>query len=217
MPAGKDASVLRLWSGATALLVLGVLLLPTPAVSEDQAAQTVERYTLRYKFTPGESLRWKVVHRCRVRTTVSGTTKTVETVSTSEKVWRVRGVEPDGSATFEHLVEWVDMRHQLTGSRRGPLQQPHRRRAAPRLRVPGPVGRRAAVVGHPGRAGQGGEAKAVPGQGGGGRRGRNHRLSAQGADCGGIRVVGPAGHRVAASRRRRSARSRRGSVSPCWG
>ena len=115
MQAGKDASVLRLCSGATALLVLGVLFLPAPAVSEDQAAQTVERYTLRYKFTPGESLRWKVVHRCRVRTTVSGTTKTVETVSTSEKVWRVRGVEPDGSATFEHLVEWVDMRHQLTG------------------------------------------------------------------------------------------------------
>ena len=31
MPAGKDASVLRLWSGATALLVFGMLSLPTPA------------------------------------------------------------------------------------------------------------------------------------------------------------------------------------------
>ena len=30
-------------------------------------------------------------------------------------IWRVNGVRPDGSATFEHLVEWVDMRQKLTG------------------------------------------------------------------------------------------------------
>ena len=84
--------------------------------SEDQAAKTGRtRHALRYKFAAGESLRWKVVNRCRVRTTVSGTTKTAETVSTSTKLWRVTSVRADGSATFEHLVEWVDMRHQLTG------------------------------------------------------------------------------------------------------
>jgi hypothetical protein len=116
MSARRDASVLRLCGGAAALVILGVLFLPALADSEDQATKSPQRYTLRYKFAPGVSLRWKVVHRCRVRTTVSGATKTVETVSTSEKVWRVKRVEPDGSATFEHLVAWVDMRHQLTGS-----------------------------------------------------------------------------------------------------
>ncbi len=42
-----------------------------------------ETYTLRYQFHPGETLRWDVEHRTRVRTSVSGTTETVETLSKS--------------------------------------------------------------------------------------------------------------------------------------
>lgn len=116
MPAGMDAGALRPWLGSTALLVLAVLCLPARGAGEDRAGPpAAEKYTLRYKFEPGQSLRSKVVHRCQVRTTVSGTTQTAETVSTSEKVWRIEKVEPDGSATFAHLVQWVDMRHKLTG------------------------------------------------------------------------------------------------------
>jgi hypothetical protein len=74
-----------------------------------------ERVTLRYKFQPGETLRWNVLQRSRVRSAVSGTAETVETTSTSVKVWRVKEVKPDGSATFEHLVEDVDMRQQFSG------------------------------------------------------------------------------------------------------
>ncbi len=74
-----------------------------------------ETYALRYKFQPGETLRWRVEHRNNVRTSVSGTTQTAETLSISEKRWRVADVRPDGTATFEHRVEWVDMRHKLTG------------------------------------------------------------------------------------------------------
>jgi len=74
-----------------------------------------EKYTLRYKFQPGESVRWEVEHRSNVKTTVSGTTQTAETLSTSTKLWRVTAVKPDGSATFEHSVEQVDMRQKLTG------------------------------------------------------------------------------------------------------
>jgi len=74
-----------------------------------------EKYTLRYKFRAGETLRWKVVDRTEMHTTVSSVSQTVETTSASIKAWRVKEVQPDGTATFEHLVESVDMRHQLTG------------------------------------------------------------------------------------------------------
>ncbi len=75
-----------------------------------------EKYTLRYCFHPGETLRWEVEHRTRIRTSVSGSTQTAETISDSLKVWRVKQVNPDGTASFEHLVEWVDMRQKLAGS-----------------------------------------------------------------------------------------------------
>jgi len=74
-----------------------------------------EKFALRYKFHPGETLRWEVEHRSKVRTTISGTTQNADTVSNSVKVWRVTDVRPDGSATFEHSVESVDMRQQLSG------------------------------------------------------------------------------------------------------
>jgi hypothetical protein len=73
------------------------------------------KHTLRYRFQPGESIRWEVVHRAKIETSVSGTTQTAETLSKSVKLWRVSKVEADGNATFEHLVESVDMRHKLTG------------------------------------------------------------------------------------------------------
>jgi hypothetical protein len=74
-----------------------------------------EKYTLRYQFRAGETLRWDVHHRCEIRTSVSGTTQTAETTTASVKAWRVAEVRPDGAAVFEHLVESVDMRHKLTG------------------------------------------------------------------------------------------------------
>jgi hypothetical protein len=81
-----------------------------PALAEEQ------KYTLRYRFQPGETLRWNVEHRTLVRTAVSGSEQTAETTSISEKVWRVKEVKSDGAATFEHLVQWVDMRQKLAGS-----------------------------------------------------------------------------------------------------
>jgi len=73
-------------------------------------------YTLRYKFRPGETVRWKVVHKAKVSTTVSGTSQTAETDSESIKVWRVVSVDDTiGAAQFEHSVESVEMRQQLTG------------------------------------------------------------------------------------------------------
>ena len=99
-------------------LLCGVLYPSCAAVraAGPEAQQSESReYLLRYKFLPGDALRWTVVHRYRIRTTVSGSTQTVETTTTSVKVWRVHEAKPDGTVDFDHLVESVDMRHRLSG------------------------------------------------------------------------------------------------------
>lgn len=85
------------------------------AAADSPSGPAATKYTLRYVFHPGETLRWEVLHRSSVRTTISGTTQVAETVSTSVKVWRVRKVASDGTVTFEHRVEDVDMRQDLAG------------------------------------------------------------------------------------------------------
>jgi len=83
--------------------------------ASDPSSPLGEKYLLRYKFEPGETIRWEVEHRAQIRTTVSGTTQTAETVSSSVKVWQVSDVDSAGRATFVHSVESVDMRQKLTG------------------------------------------------------------------------------------------------------
>ena len=82
---------------------------------EKGSEKTPEKVLLRYKFQPGAELRWNVIQQGNVRTSVSGTTQTAETVSKSVKLWRITEVDGDGNATFEHSVENVDMRQKLTG------------------------------------------------------------------------------------------------------
>lgn len=86
----------------------------TPS-SSSAKAPSAAKYILRYKFKPGETLRWEVVHRARVETAIAGVSQTVDTYSKSIKVWRVTEVAPDGSATFENSVEHVEMRQKSSG------------------------------------------------------------------------------------------------------
>jgi hypothetical protein len=86
---------------------------PPPATRHPPPATTKD--TLRYKFRPGETLRWKVVDETKVETTVSGTTQLAEAHTISTTAWRVQKVEPDGTATFEHSVQSVDMRQKVSG------------------------------------------------------------------------------------------------------
>lgn len=95
--------------------LMAILVLPTILALAVFAGESEEKYTLRYQYKPGETIRWKVEHRSKVRATVSGSTQTTETLSISMKAWRVFDVRPDGTATFENRVEWVDMRQTLTG------------------------------------------------------------------------------------------------------
>jgi hypothetical protein len=107
---------------ATCFSCLGLVVLAISAarVSADDARPAAsdaspEKYTLSYKFHPGETVRWEVLQQARVRTTVAETAKVAETVTKSVKVWRVKEVAPDGAATFEHLVESVQMRTKFSG------------------------------------------------------------------------------------------------------
>ena len=70
---------------------------------------------MRYKFHPGQVLRWDVSHEATVLTTMGHTSQEVETVTTSVKVWQVTGVDARGQATFEHRVDSIDMRQKIDG------------------------------------------------------------------------------------------------------
>ena len=164
-----------------------------------------QEYLLRYKFHAGDTLRWTVVHRCRIRTSVSASTQTAETTTTSVKVWRVHEVKPDGSVVFDHLVESVDMRHRLSGrdevhynSRTDPC-------ASPRFRGRGPGGRRALGPGDDRRSGQGPAAEAELRQGRGGRAGRDHDPTARAGRGRRQSLVEPEQHRRSACRRQPAA------------
>ena len=95
--------------------LFALALCATPVSSADEPQTAPAKYTLRYRFHPGETIRWEVMHRKKVDATVSGITQTTETRSKSVKVWQVEDVKPDGTATFKHLVESVDMWHKLSG------------------------------------------------------------------------------------------------------
>jgi len=85
------------------------------ASGQDKPAAETAKYLLRYQFTKGEALRWEVIQQSAVQTSASTSTQTAETVSKSTKLWTVTDVAADGTATFVHSVEDVDMRHKLSG------------------------------------------------------------------------------------------------------
>lgn len=70
------------------------------------------KYLLRYRFKKNDILRWNVLQSLKIRTSVSGVEEVVETTSRSTKVWTVIHVDVDnkGTATFEYLVNDVNMR-----------------------------------------------------------------------------------------------------------
>lgn len=74
-----------------------------------------EEYELKYQFRRGEAIKTKVVHLATTETTIRGTTQESKSRSVSTKVWKVTHLQADGSATFEHSVEKVEMWQKVTG------------------------------------------------------------------------------------------------------
>ncbi len=96
--------------------VIAVLVSSTALADKDAPAPPKgPKYTLKYKFKPGETVRTKVLQRVVLDTTIAGSTQTAETTSGSVKLWRITAVDPAGPITFEHSVDSVDMRQKLSG------------------------------------------------------------------------------------------------------
>lgn len=102
------------------VLLAAFAILPFGAFAEDEATPAekpaeAQKYLLRYKFKAGETVYWDVEHRAQIRTTISGTTQTAETITKSTKIWKVLDVNKKGEARFEHSVSHIDMRQLLSG------------------------------------------------------------------------------------------------------
>lgn len=109
-------------SAIVGILSFGICLFSAAAYSQDAVRfaavskpASATTYTLRYKFHTGEEIRTRVSHLATIETTISGTTQTSQMISLSTKVWRIKSVEPNGNITFEHSVEDVDMRNEMSG------------------------------------------------------------------------------------------------------
>ena len=78
--------------------------------AEDAAGET---YLLRYGYTAGEQIRWRVVHLATTETTIQGYTQASKSRSASTKIWKVSEVDESGNVTFVYSVDNVDMWQQL--------------------------------------------------------------------------------------------------------
>jgi hypothetical protein len=72
-------------------------------------------HRLAYRFTAGEVLRTKVVQLSTVETKIKGTAQTTKLRTVSTRVWRIQTVDADGSITFDHSVEQIEMWNSVEG------------------------------------------------------------------------------------------------------
>jgi hypothetical protein len=93
--------------------VASPLLAESPETQSPKASGDGEKYTLRYKFALGDTVRYRVDHRASVRSTIEGTTQSAVTKSDSVKAWKIIDVMPDGEMEFIHEVENVRMTNKL--------------------------------------------------------------------------------------------------------
>lgn len=74
-----------------------------------------EKYTLAYKFTPGEEVRTRVMQQSTVDTKIKGQVSIAKSRSLSTKVWKIIAVDAKGNITLENSVADVDMWQSVTG------------------------------------------------------------------------------------------------------
>jgi hypothetical protein len=108
-----------------ALSILAIALAAQPGAAVAQAGDDAaskgatksegEKHLLRYRFSPDEVVRSKVIQQTKIETTIGGTTQTAEMSSISIKAWSVTGVSASGQITFDTMIEAVDMRQQMSG------------------------------------------------------------------------------------------------------
>lgn len=78
----------------------------------DRATKTaaqIQRFELRYQFTPGQEFRWKVEDVSTNKTTAANLSEIMSSRSQSTAIWKVLGVDSLGRATLEQTIERVSM------------------------------------------------------------------------------------------------------------
>jgi hypothetical protein len=73
-----------------------------------------KQHLLRYQFTLGETVRWKVTHEATTETRIQGNSQSSKSRSVSTKVWHVDSIDDDGNISFTHSVESVNMWQELS-------------------------------------------------------------------------------------------------------
>ncbi|MEN1681177.1 MAG: hypothetical protein AAGJ46_16440 [Planctomycetota bacterium] len=91
-------------------LVLLAIAFSVPSVGFAAGKKT---YTLRYKFKPGDVIRYEVDHRADIQSTMEKTTQRAQTRSQSLKAWKVIDVLASGEMEMQNVVERVRMTNRL--------------------------------------------------------------------------------------------------------
>ncbi len=106
-------SLLAICAASAAVLANDETLSSELAVAKKRAAE--ETHLLRYKFTAGELIQWKVRHLGTTEATVQGNTQTSKMRAISTKEWQLVDVDAEGDATFVYSVAHVDMWQKVSG------------------------------------------------------------------------------------------------------
>jgi hypothetical protein len=99
----------------SAILISLFVAMPLTVSGDAPAAPDLTTYELRYKLSIGEVLRYEVMHRASVRSTIDETTQAAQTMTDSVKSWNVTDVLPNGEIEIMNVVERVRMVNQLPG------------------------------------------------------------------------------------------------------
>ena len=119
---------------AISVLVLAATSLPAQEPSDSNvsvvpAPPSPTAYDLRYKLATGDVLRYQVMHRASIRSTIDETTQAAQTKTDSIKLWKVTDVLPNGELEVMNVVEEVRMMNQLPD--REPTEYDSRRDKTP--------------------------------------------------------------------------------------
>ncbi len=78
-----------------------------PAATKNIKAD--DKYVLQHRLQPGEIIRTRTTHLANTVTRIQGTEDISESRTSSDKIWEVKSVSPEGEMTFEYRIEAVDM------------------------------------------------------------------------------------------------------------
>tara|TARA_R110002049_G_scaffold27321_2_gene94178 strand:+ start:354568 stop:355473 length:906 start_codon:yes stop_codon:yes gene_type:complete len=80
--------------------------------AERANAETGEKHLLRYKLQTGDQLNYEVTHVAKTKTRIRGAEELSNVHTVSHRHWDIKTSTADGEATFDHVVDSVQMTQQ---------------------------------------------------------------------------------------------------------